>query len=164
MDCDLSELTQKFLNAVNLLRPASVNAKLGNFSGISLTKRALIVSLFADRKNAVGEWKGMTMSALAHDLQISKPAMTKIVDELEEDGLLARRADKSDRRNIYIVFSENGEKKVGEMMGKMKSMLGVLIQEVGEEDVRKFIQLTERFYQAFSRYADEHREEHAFTL
>lgn len=60
----------------------------------------------------------MTMSALARGLQISKPAMTKIVDELEADDLIARRADKEDRRNIYIVFSENGEKKVGELWAK----------------------------------------------
>ena len=164
MECDLSELTQELLNAVNRLRPANVNAKLDSCTGISLTKRALIASLFADRENAVGEWKGMTMSALARGLQISKPAMTKIVDELEADDLIARRADKEDRRNIYIVFSENGEKKVGELMGKMKSMLGALVREIGEEDVRKFIQLSERFHQAFCRYADGLPEEHAFTL
>lgn len=164
MEQDLSGLTQELLNAVNRLRPANINAKMECFSGINLTKRALIASLFADRNHAEGEWKGVTMSALARGLNISKPAMTKIVDELVAEDLIARRADKEDRRNIYIVFSENGEKKVGELMDRMKFMLGELIREIGEEDVRKFIELSQRFHRVFCRYAEEHREEHAFTL
>ena len=48
------------------------------------------------------------MSDVAHNLWVSKAAVTKIVDRLEERELVERRPAESDRRVIHLVLTQEG--------------------------------------------------------
>lgn len=164
MEGRVGELAQALINALNRLKPENINSILCGVININMTKQLLIASLSNDRREKGDEWKGMTMSALAGKMGVSKPAMTKIVDELEEKDLIERRIYRSDRRNTYIVFTERGENRVREFTDRMNGMLEELSKEIGEEDIRTFIRLCGRFQEALRRFAEKHKEEHAFTL
>lgn len=164
MEGRVGELAQALINALNRLKPENINSILCGVININMTKQLLIASLSNDRREKGDEWKGMTMSALAGKMGVSKPAMTKIVDELEEKDLIERRIYRSDRRNTYIVFTERGENRVREFTDRMNGMLEELSEEIGEEDIRMFIRLCGRFQEALRRFAEKHKEEHAFTL
>ena len=156
MEGRVGELAQALINALNRLKPENINSILCGVININMTKQLLIASLSNDRREKGDEWKGMTMSALAGKMGVSKPAMTKIVDELEEKDLIERRIYRADRRNTYIVFTERGENRVREFTDRMNRML--------EEDIRTFIRLCGRLQEALRRFAEKHKEEHAFTL
>ena len=164
MEGRVGELAQALINALNRMKPENINSILCGVININMTKQLLIASLSNDRREKGDEWKGMTMSALAGKMGVSKPAMTKIVDELEEKDLIERRIYRSDRRNTYIVFTERGENRVREFTDRMNGMLEELSEEIGEEDIRMFIRLCGRFQEALRRFAEKHKEEHAFTL
>jgi DNA-binding MarR family transcriptional regulator len=56
---------------------------------------------------------------LAGTLNISKPAVTRGVDRLEELDLALRRGDPEDRRSVLIMPTDSGRafvKELGEMM------------------------------------------------
>lgn len=49
-----------------------------------------------------------TVRALAQRLGVGKPAIVRAIDTLQDVGLVERRPDPSDRRNIFVVGTEAG--------------------------------------------------------
>ena len=49
-----------------------------------------------------------TVKALAADLSISKPAVTRALDTLSQMGLIKRRRDPEDKRNVLIERTLDG--------------------------------------------------------
>lgn len=53
-----------------------------------------------------------TVRALAQRLGVGKPAIVRAVDTLQDVGLVERRPDPADRRNIFVVGTEAGAKRL----------------------------------------------------
>ena len=58
--------------------------------------------------------KGVKASDLSKFLSITKPAISKLINTLEEKGFVERITDKSDRRVVYINITKNGEQILAE--------------------------------------------------
>lgn len=54
------------------------------------------------------ETEPCTISSLAGKLGIDPATVVRTVDSLEKRGLVERRRDKQDRRQVFVVFSETG--------------------------------------------------------
>lgn len=68
--------------------------------GLSYTQWQVLVSIYFDR--------GTTCAALARDLSHDKGAMTRLVDGLEERGLVKRERNAGDRRVLDLALTEAG--------------------------------------------------------
>ena len=68
--------------------------------GLSNTQWQVLVSIYFNR--------GLTCAALARDLSHDKGAMTRLVDGLEERGLLKRDRNAGDRRVFDLALTEAG--------------------------------------------------------
>jgi len=53
-----------------------------------------------------------TVRALAQRLGVGKPAIVRAIDTLQDVGLVERRPDPSDRRNIFVVGTEAGAERL----------------------------------------------------
>jgi DNA-binding MarR family transcriptional regulator len=83
--------------AIRLLRRVRV---VDNETGLSAPKlSALSVLHFGG---------AMSLSALARAEQVRAPTMSKLVADLEADGLVAKRADRADRRGVRIEVTAKG--------------------------------------------------------
>ena len=49
-----------------------------------------------------------TIRGLANRLQVTKPVITRALDSMGELGLVARRRDENDRRNVIVYRTVNG--------------------------------------------------------
>jgi len=49
-----------------------------------------------------------TVRGLAANLQVSKPAITRAIDRLSDEGLLSRKTDDNDRRSVLIQKTPKG--------------------------------------------------------
>jgi len=58
---------------------------------------------------AVGEAPGIRMRDLAEQLGVTARAVTPLVDGLEGEGLMLRKADRADRRAFRLHLTETGE-------------------------------------------------------
>jgi DNA-binding MarR family transcriptional regulator len=58
---------------------------------------------------------GRRMTELADAVLLSKSGFTALVDRMERDGLVARRADPDDRRATRVVLTPLGEKRLSEV-------------------------------------------------
>jgi DNA-binding MarR family transcriptional regulator len=53
-----------------------------------------------------------TVRALAQRLGVGKPAIVRAIDTLQDVGLVERRPDPADRRNIFVVGTEPGAERL----------------------------------------------------
>jgi DNA-binding MarR family transcriptional regulator len=77
----------------------------------------------------------MTMSELHRGVLLSQPALSRMVDRLFEDGLVARVADVSDKRSVRLSLTDEGvalQRRVGLMhaRGVARSMKVLSVEEL----------------------------------
>ena len=113
------------------------------------------------RQEAVGQTTPSQLSALAsiakHDElslgelaaieRVAPPSMTRIAARLEENGLVARRTDASDRRVARLVITDAGRSLLDETRNRRDLYLATRLSELSEEDrevIARAIPLLER--------------------
>lgn len=57
----------------------------------------------------ISEQKRVTMKQIADFLAITPPSATALIGHLAEAGYVARSADKSDRRTVYLTLTTKGQ-------------------------------------------------------
>jgi DNA-binding MarR family transcriptional regulator len=57
----------------------------------------------------------ISMRQVAEAMRLTKPAATLAIDQLEQDGLVARATDETDRRQINVRLTRIGEQKQTEL-------------------------------------------------
>jgi DNA-binding MarR family transcriptional regulator len=84
---------------------------------------------------------------LAHD----KGSMTRIIDQLEERGLLKRERDKKDRRIVFLRLTPAGRASVNRLVPKLVDYYNILLSDFSAEDVKRFTELLSRFRAALKQ-------------
>ena len=79
------------------------------------------------------EWR--TQHELARALHIEGPTLTRHLDGLEEEGLVVRRRDTSDRRAVSVELTESGRAKHGEMLRAVQAFNRRLLAGFDEREV-----------------------------
>jgi DNA-binding MarR family transcriptional regulator len=83
-----------------------------------------------------------TVRALAKRLGVGKPAIVRALDSLGDAGLLARVPDPADRRNVFIVGTEQGALQLGDYARNIARNIAQIARDtqtphVAEEDQRR---------------------------
>jgi MarR family transcriptional regulator for hemolysin len=79
------------------------------------------------------EWR--TQHELARALHIEGPTLTRHLDGLEEDGLVVRRRDPSDRRAVSVELTDAGRAKHAEMLRAVQSFNRRLLAGFSAEEI-----------------------------
>jgi DNA-binding MarR family transcriptional regulator len=79
--------------------------------GLSNMQWQVLVSIYLNR--------GLTCAALARDLAHDKGAMTRLVDVLEERGLLVRERNAGDRRVFDLALTDGGRRAAEQGRGRV---------------------------------------------
>lgn len=90
--------------------------------------------------------KGVKASDLSKFLSITKPAISKLINTLEEKGFVERITDKSDRRVVYINITKNGEQILAEETKMFEEFTHRIVEKMGEEDTDEMIRLFKKMY------------------
>lgn len=79
----------------------------------------------------------MPLGALAATEQISAPTVTKLVDKLEEHGLIARKADPDDRRVCRVQITVTGRRQLEAIRTRRTAWLASRLSELSSDDVQR---------------------------
>ncbi|RKQ88312.1 DNA-binding MarR family transcriptional regulator [Solirubrobacter pauli] len=90
-------------------------------------------------------WGSMRPTALADALGTGASYVSKIVRRLEQDGLVERATDPSDRRASLITLTEAGETAARGVYELGDRMIAEVLSGWSAADVRRYTELTERF-------------------
>jgi DNA-binding MarR family transcriptional regulator len=83
----------------------------------------------------------LTTSALAAAERVRPQSMAQTLAELESDGLIARRPDPDDRRQVLIELSESGRERIAAERGKRDDWLAAAIAaELSPEEQRTLLE------------------------
>ncbi len=115
---------------------ASVEAKLSSV-GLSLPKLLALRALFE-----AGE--PLPLGQLAERLSCVKSNITQLVDRLEADGLVARRADPRDRRTKRAALTAAGRKACREGTRVQQATERQLLSTLSRDEARQLAALLEK--------------------
>lgn len=69
-----------------------------------------------------------TVRALAQRLGVGKPAVVRAIDTLQDVGLVERRPDPADRRNIFVVGTEAGAERLSTYAASIARNIATITQ------------------------------------
>ena len=90
---------------------------------------------------------GIQMSALARELEISLPAVSKVVQSLEDGGFALRQADPTSRRNTLVRPTEKGQRLEEELNQREVEQTQRIFDRLGEQDTAEFFRICTRLVQ-----------------
>lgn len=76
----------------------------------------------------------MSLTALARAEQVSLPTMSKLVGDLESEGLAAKRVDRADKRGLRIEVTAKGRALMEEGRRRRLELLRRRLAELSRED------------------------------
>lgn len=124
-----------------LLRRAS---KLGTarsemaFKGLEISFTQWIVLVLVYRHMAD------TSTELSRDLGHNSGAMSRLINQLEERGLLARAPDTDDRRIVRLVTTEAGTALVTDLATRVMDVWNDILKDFDEAEILCLIELLDR--------------------
>lgn len=82
---------------------------------------------------------GIYVSQLADLLQVSPPAVSRMLRGLEKRGLLTRETDKRNRRNTFVKLTEDGCSEREKAVSRIKDFLNRVIQRAGIPETEQML-------------------------
>jgi len=77
-----------------------------------------------------------SVSTLADCMHVSRPNISRVVDELVQNGLVNRKRDPDDRRNIQLSLTDTGKKLIKDLNKKHVRILADQFSILSNEELR----------------------------
>ena len=77
-----------------------------------------------------------SVSALADCMHVSRPNVSRAVDELVQNGLVNRKRDSNDRRNIQLSLTDRGEEMIKALHKEYGELLADQFSILNDEELR----------------------------
>lgn len=120
------------LAAAHRKMSASLNARLKKH-GIQIEAWRILETLETDQR--------LTMGQLAEVVLMNPPTLTKLVDRLVSDGLVHRQVAQADHRQINVLPTALGKKRMLQVREEVQDQDAVLESLIGKDDAGKLIEL-----------------------
>ncbi|NLN82778.1 MAG: MarR family transcriptional regulator [Firmicutes bacterium] len=94
----------------------------------------------------------VTLSAIGEELRLSPPSITLLLNPLEKREFLRRVRDGKDRRVVFVEITEKGQQKVKDSYDKFLHNAKVMVNLLGYEDMRTFLDLMKKLTTKYREY------------
>ncbi len=96
---------------------------------------------------------------LSGAMSVSTARIARLLNTLEDRGLIRRSMDQTDRRKIIVRLTEEGEKYLEAVYARTHRRAAALVEALGAEDSEAFIRIAERIADVSRSLSDEESEE-----
>ncbi len=90
------------------------------------------------------EARGISVGELAERLEVSMPAVSKMLRTLEERGWAIRLTDEQNRRMVYVNVTEAGKVLLTEAKRQERADVQAMIDMLGEADAKEWVRIAKR--------------------
>lgn len=132
---DKEQLKKEIMSASFRMKKAAKDLLCGG-----ITRKEFFVLEVLSAKGLSCE-NGIYVSELADHIRISMPQASRMLKNMEEKGYIRREIDENNRRNTFVYTTEKGTEARIKAKQEMDDLVDCIIVEMGEENVRKFIEL-----------------------
>lgn len=92
-----------------------------------------------------GSYGSICMSDIQNELFITKPAVSQILNTLEDKGFIIREINKNDRRKIVLTLTPKGAGFWEKMREYTDNIIIQIISRFGEENMKQLLKLFNHF-------------------
>jgi DNA-binding MarR family transcriptional regulator len=143
------ELKERFLHSLFLFKKASysISRSLSNNGndGLSAAELSALGCINCRGSEDCGPAEQTTHHAMHETLSVSKAAVSQMLGSLEKRGYIRREIDRDNRRKIIITLTKKGNSAIDKGQKHMDGLMASIIERFGEEDIRDFVRLLDRF-------------------
>ena len=107
-----------------------------SFKGMTLARARLLYCVI--------EADGMTQSELANALDIETPTLVRLLDSMQQQGLIERRPCQSDRRIKKISLTKEGLSAATEMKSFVLEFRRQMMIDLSDRDLQQLLALAQR--------------------
>lgn len=143
--------TVKYMEGLNML-PASVN--------ITQTEFRLIREIALEREAG----RNIISSELARRLNITRSAVSQLVNKLEKRGIVERASSPTDRKIFYVILTESALEVFQRQCDEANKLFEYVVEKFGKSNIDKLIELYEEFATVFEKCRKETANENRFFL
>ena len=97
-------------------------------------------------RNSQEEKPGAKITDLSVAAEMSKPAVSQMLNSLEKKGLIERIMTKTDRRVVYVKLTDSGKTQLEKIAQKMDELMDQIVEELGKEDTAELARLLDKLY------------------
>ncbi len=116
-------------------------------------------SLPGSRSEGHNKGRHVKAADLSDMLELSRPSITRILNDLEHRGFITRSIDKKDRRSIRIELTQAGAEALEKANRRILGIAERLVVSLGETDTDKLIELMDRLAEIYRELLEERRGE-----
>jgi MarR family transcriptional regulator, 2-MHQ and catechol-resistance regulon repressor len=144
---ETEELIQQTIDRFWETIPATWNQIRSNIRGIITENFDITIEQFHILRHVR---KGIrSVSELAEEKQISRPAISQAVDILVEKGLVTRHQSPGDRRFVQLELTESGDELLNTIFHMNRKWMAEKMSALSSEDLTKALQGMELLKQTF---------------
>lgn len=148
------QLKRHFVNIMFMVRKMDVCNNLS--LSLPLNEMVVLKRLF---NNDSSEGSSMCMSDIHHNLYISKPAVSQILNSLEKKGYINRYIDKNDRRKILVTATPAALEVLNSTEAALDSKVTRIISEYGEDNMLHLINQLASLYEILEKIEKEEKKQ-----
>jgi DNA-binding MarR family transcriptional regulator len=126
---DRLAITERILDLSSQAFDSGMTRQTHPFQAVELTMPQIKALL------AVVDWGRVSGSQLARILEVGLPSVTRLIDRLEQHGLITRQEDAEDRRVTWIAPTETGRQAVESLRSFRRECLGALLARLEIEQL-----------------------------
>lgn len=165
-----AEEKENFEGVVRIMkRVASLNKRVLQHSDVSKAEFFTLMSIRRDchctsdstsDSGTEDSAHGLNVSELANQLNISLPAVSKMIRRLEEKGYLVRIPGTTDRRVISLELTQHGQELIETAICHMSDMTMEIAEQMGKEKCHTLMLLLNQVFDIMDDVLDtRHQEE-----
>ena len=96
-----------------------------------------------------GREEGISVSAIAKALDVSSPAVSRMVRGIERKGYVTRRCGRWNRRNTMVRLTEKGTLTYGDSKKELDRWFLRVMDYMGQKDMEQLLKLWDKLAQGF---------------
>jgi DNA-binding MarR family transcriptional regulator len=130
---------EKLLVALHSLKKSQT--WFSSIGGISRGEYFLLHRIFHLAENAEENNPGAKITDLSKAVQMSRPAISQMLNSLEKKGYIERIMAKSDRRVVYVKLTETGSEQLAKNQQQFHFLFNQIVEELGSQDTAELVRL-----------------------
>lgn len=125
-------------------------------AGISSRGEFFMLHCIGAHEEHLGEAdSGIKISDLSSHMKMSMPAVSQMINLLEDKGYVERYLTKKDRRVVYVHLTPTGKDEFIKQKKHVAAIMDQIMDRIGETDIDELIRLLNKFYDTMEEMRQE---------
>ena len=131
--------------------------RLAEFGSLTQGEYLVLRHMWLAERAVENAGREVTIKAaeLSEQLERPRPAITRILNDLEARGLITRSIDPKDRRSVRIDLTAAGAAELNQANDTILRVANRIVAALGEPDTERLIQLLNRLAQVYTEILGE---------